>query len=282
MKKYNYIIQKIKLFLALAFVGMIALGITVQSCSKEEYEPVVLDEEILNSSELEEFIVAGADLQQSLAIFTDGLNQIDFSTLEVITHAEGKESIHLPSSFWKSIRIEEKLQIFNEKKEVLIRKIPQFTACREDIQKKYLNACVNNSVNVQGEFLKLGIKSSRPLLKGGTLESWSGEDLYALIYFLVSWMSSSNYVELFILSYTNGTYGTWVDDRNTPLKCHASFNRINDTWYHQGNAVSWVAHTHSNDSCASPEDKYNATNKTPGLPSYIYYQGGYYGYNFCD
>ena len=48
-------------------------------CEKFEDEP--LDEAILFSSELEEFIIAGADLQNSLDIFTSELNKVRFSNL---------------------------------------------------------------------------------------------------------------------------------------------------------------------------------------------------------
>lgn len=39
----------------------------------------LIDEVILNSTEIEEYIVAGIDLKHSLAIFKSELNQIYFS-----------------------------------------------------------------------------------------------------------------------------------------------------------------------------------------------------------
>ena len=94
--------------LTLALASVVSLGIFTQSCSKDE-EP--LDESILNSSELEEYIISGADFKQSLAIFTAGLNKIDFSTLEVTYDEEGRKVVHLPPTLIYGVQIQRLIMI---------------------------------------------------------------------------------------------------------------------------------------------------------------------------
>jgi hypothetical protein len=96
---------------------MIILGISVQSCNRYDDESSgSMDNNIVNSVELEEYIIAASDFKQSLAIFEKEINNVDFSKLEVSYDTDGRKITRLPASF-ASIKIEEKLQIFNEKKE---------------------------------------------------------------------------------------------------------------------------------------------------------------------
>jgi len=259
-------------------------------CEKEEDQP--LDEDIINSPELEEYIIAGADFQQSLAAFTAGLSKIDFSTLEITYDAEGRKIVHLPSAVVGSIRIEEKVYSFNEKKEALQKKYPQFASFREDVGKKYFKHSIQNSVNVKGAFLRLGIITSRTLLKNGNVESWYGdEDLVFLHSYLYNWINSSSYVELWIIYYADGTFSIYQHPQAT-----ASWSSI--TWqvdiygnyyFPQGGSSSHVVsvgHTHQYSSNPTQPyyDQYGNYKSgdyyhvPSGVDRFIYYNWGYYYY----
>ena len=264
--------------LTLALASVVSLGIFTQSCSKDE-EP--LDESILNSSELEEYIISGADFKQSLAIFTDGLNKIDFSSLEVTYTEDGRKVVHLPTSV-ASIRIEEKVQVFNEKKEALLKKFPQFSSMREEIGKKYLQQCAKSSVNVCGKFLEFGIIPTQPKLKNGFESTlWYGEDWGFLMSYLNNWVNTSNNVEMCIISFADGTYMTYTYAYNyaNPGKAWVGgFATTNGYYYfeeYQSSHVVWFAHTHFNSSNPSSADN-TFKNNYPNMGHSIYYQGGFY------
>ena len=158
----------VKIVSILSAVAVIAIFAGVLTGCQREQENEPLDEAILNSSELEEYIVAGADLERSMSIFASELNKIDFSTLKVTYEPGWIKVVHLPISSNGSISIDEKVRIFNEKKETFRKKFPHFVSFKEDVGIKYFQQCIQNSVKVQGEFLKLGISTSKPLLKNGS------------------------------------------------------------------------------------------------------------------
>ncbi len=252
-----------------------------QGCEKDEYELIdELDEAILNSSELEEYIIAGADLQQSLAIFKSKLNKIDFSKLEVTYDAEGKKVVHFSSGLVGNIRIEEKVQIFNDKKQALQKKFPQFVSFRETETDKYFQKSIENSVNVKGGLLKLGINFSIPKLKSGT-ETWGGaEDEYSMKVFLHDWCNEEDYVELAIYYYEDGTFGTYQFAGATSSNVDVQYYPGSDgkIYFPPGgssSAIISIGHTHLNSSTPGTKD---LTNRIPGVTEFIYYNWGMYYY----
>jgi hypothetical protein len=275
-----------KISMASVAVLIALLASVMVGCQKEEYEP--LNDSIINSSELEEYIIAGADFHQSLAIFEKEINKVDFSKLEITYNTDGGKIMRLPASVG-SIRIEEKNQIFNEKKQALHKKYPQFAFFTLDISKQYFQQCIQNSINVSGKFLELGINTFRPKLKNdseGSLTNYSGdEDISYMFWLLYNWVSNPNYVEVHIISYADGDYAIWIDDRNTPLSSHITvYGDGNGNWQHNGRDISFISHTHGagdNGPCASTKDR-TSYSSTPGLERYIYYQGSFYDYNYCN
>lgn len=248
-------------------------------CEKDENERELLDKVILNSSELEEYIIAGADLQHSLPIFKSRLNQIDFSKLEVTYDANGKKVVHLSPDLACKFRIEEKVQMFNEKKEALQKKFPQFVSFREDKAKKYFQKSIENSVNVIGAFLKLGINISGPKLKGSMDEWYYGaENEVFMMDYLDDWSHNENYVELYILYYEDGTFGTYQNPGATSDSTHISGYVQNGNFYFpQGGSSSPVislGHTHLNDPDPSEWD-INHINTPEGVDRFIYYDWGF-------
>jgi hypothetical protein len=263
----------------IALLASIMVGCQKEDDMSQQEQINLLDN---NSFELEEYIIAIFDFKQSLAIFENKLSNVDFSKLEVTYDTEGRKVKRLPSAMG-SIRIEEKIQNVNEKKQALLEKYPEFASFTLDMSKKYFQQCIQRSLNVSSKLLELGINFSRPLLKSGTVENYGGEDWYALMSFLSSWVNSADYVEVCIVAHVDGTYSTWIDDNNTTNKAHITYTQNTGTgayYFTQGGntgPVSWVAHTHRNSKNASNADK-AAKAENPGLPTSIYCQGGFYDY----
>jgi hypothetical protein len=274
LKKLQNLICKI------LYTVMIVLVIFISGCSSENEIFVSIDDEIVNSVELEEYIIAASDFKQSLILFEKELSKVDFSKMEVTHDANGREIMHFPSAS-VSIMIEEKIQNFNKKKQALLENYPQFSSFALDISQKYFQQCIQSSLNVCDKLLEFGINYSIPLLKGGTVETWYGEDWYFLTSFLSEWVNSSNYVELFIITHVDGTYSTWIDDSNTSNHASITYSTSNGKYYFTegGNTspIFSIAHTHRNSSSPSSEDLQTKANM-PGISHNIYYQGAYYTY----
>jgi len=270
--------------LTLAFASVISLGILMQSCNKDE-EP--LDEAILNSTELEEYIIAGADFQKSLAIFADGLNKIDFSTLEVTFDEEGRKKIHLPTEFVGSVRIEEKIIMFNVRKESLQRKFPQIVSFNKNIGKRYLQHCIQNSVNVSSGLLVLGINIHKSLLKSSeyTVSQYGSGELSFLLNDLGSWVSNPSYVELLIIQYSDGSFtvAKHVDATSTQTYIAEITIGALGNLYFQGDMskkIVAIGHTHtgSGNDCKASEEDHAAKKKYPQVDHQIFCNGALSSY----
>lgn len=270
-------------------IGLVCIALSCfifQGCEKDENELLdkdeneLLDKVILNSSEFEDYIITGADLKQSLAVFKSRLNKIDFSKLEVTYDAEGRKVVHLSPGLVGNFRIEEKVQMFNEKKEAMQRKFPQFVSFREAEANKYFQKSIENSVNIIGEFLKLGINISSPKLKSAN-ESWYGdENLVFMNSFLYNWINSASYVELYIIYYADGTFGTYQNPQATSSWTSITYSVSNGQMYFpQGgssSAVVSIGHTHRVSSTPSTTD--NNGNYPSSVTRFIYYNWGMYYY----
>lgn len=236
-----------------------------------------LDETILNSSELEEYIIAGADLLKSLTAFENSLNKVDSSMLKVFFDAEGRRVVQYPN-FVKNTRIEEKVQTFNETKMDLLKKFPRFASFKEKNGRKYLDQTIKNSVNVKGKLLKLGIDFSRPLLKGGVYEDWGFNECELQAFLLGETLNNPDYKEIYIIKYTDGTYSTWIDDKNTATKAHITLLDVKvdgEIVGHvfKGKYVAELGHTHKSGPEPSEADS-TAKAENPLLNHFIWYDGG--------
>lgn len=124
------------LFATLCTVGIVSFP----GCQKQDYdysEKDDLDPALLNSPELEEYIIAGADFQQTLNIFKDEISKIDFSKLEFVEETPGKKIMRLPIS----VHIEEKSRIFKEKRKHYLQNILYFL-----LYQRALNTIISESV----------------------------------------------------------------------------------------------------------------------------------------
>ena len=266
--------------LAVGLMFIVTSCLVFNGCEKDEYEQDSLDKILLNSSELEEYIIAGADLQHSLAVFKSRLNKIDFSKLEVTYDAKGRKVVHLSPGLIGNFRIEEKVQMFNEKKEAIQNKFPQFVSFSEVEAKKYFQRSIENSVNVIGKFLKLGVNISGPKLKSAS-EYWYGdEDMVYMESFLYNWINSEDYVEIAIFYYEDGTFWTYQFEDATSNSVNIQVYPGSDgKWYFpQGgssSAVISIGHTHRFSSTPSTSD---LNNRISGVTEFIYYNWGMYYY----
>lgn len=242
-------------------------------CEKDEYELDLLDKVILNSSELEEYIIAGADLKHSLAIFESRMNKIDFSKLEVTYDAKGRKVVHLPIELVSNVIIEEKVHVFNEKKEAIQNEFPQFVSFRKDEAKKYFHESIKNSVNVIGEFFKLGINFSGSRLKSAN-EYGGAEDEVILFSDLAAWVTDPNYVEIRIFYFADGSMQTHQHaDATYSYAGKITYQVINGDYYYNNKQLVGVGHTHLNSSNASEADLDN--NYPSSVELFIYYNGTY-------
>jgi hypothetical protein len=276
-------------------IGLVCItvsSIIFQGCKKLDNDLLdnnlldnnLLDNNIINSSELEEYIIAGADFQHSLAVFNSRMNKIDFSKLEVTYDAKGNKVVHLSPDLVGNIRIEEKVHMFNVKKEALLKKFPNFVSFSKVYAKKYFQNSMKNSTVVIGAFLKLGINISGPRLKSGGEESWYGdENMVYLESYLYNWVNSPDYVEVLVLFYADGTFGTCQVPGATDHSI--DYNLIYDPntaeyYYPNGgssSALVSVGHTHQYSSTPSEKDQ-TAALAAPGVPHFIYYDWTCYYY----
>jgi len=271
--------SKVRVFsIGTALVSIIFIGVFLQSCNDEDKIPDTIDEEVINSPELEEYIIAGADFQQSLAAFTAGLNKIDFTTLEVTYEPGWIKVVHLPVS---SVGIEEKIKNLNEKKKVLLKKFPQFASLENS--KEYFRQSIENSVNVRGELLKLGFNSSKPLLKSGSEGSFSNwPNTFYLSNFLDSWVNSPDYVEAIILLFDDGYWGVYIDSQNTPFESNINLtptrNSNGDIIGYKYNSRTIVSFGHTHGAGISGPNPSSGDGALVGVDNFIYYDGAYYYY----
>jgi proteasome lid subunit RPN8/RPN11 len=167
-----------------------------------------------------------------------------------------------------------------KKRKVLLEKYPQFVSLNIESKQNYLQRCVKNSLNINEKLLGLGIKVNQPKLKRGTVESFNNSDEYCS--YLAAYVSSDNYVETFLVVFTDGTAITYTDNRNTSSTVFSpGFSQSNDIWYVNGypnRPVSYVAHTHLYSTTPSSADIAFGNNH-PGLSVAIYYSGTMSYYN---
>lgn len=255
-------------------------------CEKHDYEQFdELDQTMLNSTELEEFIIAGANLHQSLSSLTGVLNSIDISTLEVTYEPGWKRVVHLPTPSIGSISIEEKIENLNEKKEALLKKFPQFASLREGISKEYFRQSIENSQKIRRELLEMGFKTSTPLLRSGGYEEYNNTNWANTFYlnnYLESLINSPYYVEVIILKFEDGYYTTVIGPRNDANNSYINLTPRRDStgtiigWQYNGRNIVEFGHTHEAGGYGPNPSFYDGA--LPGVKNFIWYRGTLYYY----
>jgi hypothetical protein len=266
---------KIKILeLATVLAGMISVGIFMQSCSSENENLLSVENEIVNSVELEDFIMADIEFQQAFSIFKKEIESIDLSKIKRTKTAEGKTVLYIPAS----ICIEEKTSELNEKKRSLLAKFSQLSSSPIDIKRKYFEQSITNSVRISKKIIESGMNIHQPRLKGGAYESFSNS--YDYCNYLSSYVAGSNYVEAVIIVFTDGTAIVYIDTQNTSAISYypAGFlGYSNGNWYCSANSspIAFIAHTHRYSGDPSIDD-YDTD--YPGLMQAVYYSGDFHYY----
>lgn len=81
---------------AAAAIASIGSMLIVSACQKEQYPDDTIELQIAKSAEMENYIVAGYELQAALNEFQKELNKVDFSKLEFVPGKDGKLVMRVP------------------------------------------------------------------------------------------------------------------------------------------------------------------------------------------
>ncbi len=163
---------------------------------------------------------------------------------------------------------------------MLVAKYPCFLSFDRGMIMRYIRMCCQQSMEVSGRLLDLGIDVNRSMTKGGSTEQYG--NMSDVMNFLSGWMSNSNYVEIAIIEYADGRIATYRDDRNTASEFFLPFETRNNDGYRYFPAggsdkpVVFVAHTHRSGPDPSEQD---LTTLRDGITSAIYYQGTMYKFD---
>lgn len=124
---------------------------TIGCQSDDELESVNNSSVVACTSELEDFIIAATDLQQSLIVFEKELIKVNFADLETVINADGNKVTHLPAII-RSLNIEQKILLMNQKKDALRNKYPQFASMDFNEIAKNIDYCIDNSMRISEFF----------------------------------------------------------------------------------------------------------------------------------
>lgn len=124
---------------------------TIGCQSDDELESVNNSSVVACTSELEDFIIAATDLQQSLIVFEKELIKVNFADLETEINADGNKVTHLPAII-RSLNIEQKILLMNQKKDALRNKYPQFASMDFNEIAKNIDYCIDNSMRISEFF----------------------------------------------------------------------------------------------------------------------------------
>ena len=290
-----------KLYVFLASAAIVMGGMFLQSCENEtdsgfdntqqEGRSSTVNLEIVRSVEMEDFIFAGADLFQAKAAFTEALNSIDFSQLEVTNDENGKKIIHLPSDF-TSIGIESNLQAFNEKRSVLQRRFPQLASFGEEASKEHFTRAIRRltiPVHSAPQLIRSAPRLRSDVEADQTERDWSNDIIETFDGFMhmfgqvYHWMNCCVPRELAIFAFADGTFATHLHADATYYTTRILMERnqrTNELFFRQGNQYSpivWVAHTHHRGSCSSPSDAdIRFRNLFPQVEHKIFFNGRFH------
>lgn len=240
-------------------------------CSQEDDTMSNNFSAIINSPELEDFIVADIEFKHAFSIFKKELANVDFSKLESAKNIEGITVLYIPTS----ICIESKANAFNEKKRLLLAKYPQLNSFSANVKKECFEQGIAKSSRISKKMFEFGISIHQPRLKGGTTELFTDGSYCE---YLAQQVTSPNYVEIFLLTFADGNSMSYIDDNATAISSTMELTGIGGYWYHSSYPNSHVVsmmHTHIYDTGPSDVD---LNNKLSGIEHYIYYSGNVSGY----
>lgn len=254
-------------------VGLCTIGILSQSCQKESsVEKEYLDPVVLNSPELAEYIIAGAEYKDAMRIFMQEMHKINFAKLEFVKNSEGKEVAYLPIS----VNIGDKILQLNKKKDLLYAQYPQFAFLTIDAKNEYFQECIRNSVPVNSRLLELGIDPNQPMTKSSSNELLiSTGRIDSIMEFLSNWTNNS-FNEVTVVVFSDGSAMYYSTSADSPTGCKTpEMQKVDGKYYYQGKQVKELIHSQP-DTWDPSQDDIDA--KEDGLLYSTYYNGMFQRY----
>ena len=279
----NRISIRISLLSALFIAICVISGFLFQGCAKDAIQKTNdtgLDTVMANSPEFEDAIIAASDLHQSLVAFKTDLREFNLSHPKAVDGPNGTKIVNIPGME----NIMGKIRTFNEKKKLLLKEYPQFSTLPATIRKDYFKNCMQNSMKVSSELLRMGVNIYQPATRSPTGAESYFDDQDDLTDFLDNLMSDPDcYVEVQVIFFADGTYATFINDVATvDDTTMVLYQKDGGYVFPDENGVNkeviGVGHTQaygSDDTVPSDTDK---DNKYPGIANYIYYGNGFVAY----
>ena len=257
--------------------SLLAVGaaLILWACQKEKYPDENMDAEIAQSAEMENYIVAGYELQAALNEFQNELSKVDFSKLEFVPDTDGKSVMHLP---FQTLDFDTKLRTLNERKQVLQSRFPELASFASERREGIIESCIAKSVVVSTKLLDMGINVFQPMTKR-MIEPWMDSEDFR---FLINWSaySGDRYVEAMMIVFADGRTTTYIGPGNTPISASLPYVKSNGNAYFANDRTSPIRaliHTHSAIHGIAPEPSAeDLSGKIKGVDNITYgilYQG---------
>ncbi|MBQ9202124.1 MAG: hypothetical protein IJ154_07140 [Bacteroidales bacterium] len=241
----------------LVIVAGIALG-----CQNVSNECIV--ETIEQSEELQDYLIACMDLDESFIAFSEDLRSLDTSLIRKTIGYKGEVVLYLPTN----THIETYVKSYNETKKRLRKKFPQIKRLKEEEKLNCIESCINDNITLKEKIERY--HTYRLLTKSTTYTFNTETDAFS---YLENQIASPNYVEVILISYTDGVYKAHISDGATSTSCSINMSHNQNGWYttdfYSDVTVSYLAHTHRYSSRPSRSDE-NFKESHPGLTLYIY------------
>lgn len=241
---------------------IVTLCTVTTSCQEqEEYENIQFSSEIINSNEFKNFIIAGAEIKQTLNLFNNEISKINISDLETTTDPDGNKIAYLPSSI-QDLNIEQKISNLNQIKNDLLTKYPQLKTISSSQFIEYVDKCIKN------------IKIVPTSLTKSPISELTFDNTAELTGYLYNWTLSPEYVEVVIYFFGDGTSLVVLDSANTPNSSVVTFTTYGQSHFYNGKHIISVSHTHRESGSPSEADK-NLLKSMPYCSHSIFYNGAF-------
>ena len=275
-----------KIFICIVSAALIVAGsVFLQGCESDFFnDRVEIDETIVNSVELENFIMAAMAVEQARAAFTDELNSIDFSTLKVTYDENGRRIKHLPENAI-SWDMGKKIQTLNATRDDLRRTFPQLVSFEQDVVIEHFNQSIQRSENLSRKHFEFeSIAFSSPRLRSGVEVTFHCNcGLWSTLY---DWVRCPNAVEKVIFVFNDGTMATAIFPGATSYSTgdfvvRRAGGRVWFDYINPHSHIIWIGHTHPMGSYrgSEPSDLDRAIrNALPEVGHYIFYNNRFWGF----
>ena len=216
---------------------------------------------IRNSAEFDDYITTGLELQAAHKKFAAELHSLDSTRICKMLNYRGDIFLYIQTD----THIEEYVNNFNYSKKALQKRYPKIRRCSNQELFRSIQEHINTS-DYSSKLLDASV-----IVQTRSTDSYTSED--DAFDFLDQQIRSSGYVEVVLISYSDGEYWTYIADGATQTHTNLNVKKVNNHWYttsfHTGVSIVYVAHTHRYSTIPSRDDE-NYQTSHPGLTLYIY------------